>query len=135
MTDIEQRHIRDAYCFELGKVTKPEIRARVVNEIIARFDAGLAAEVAERLGLPAPQTATTPAVARLAPSLSLVGRAKPTIRSRKIALVATPGVSQALVDQVRSTLAAAARCRPSSRRRSRRSAASCRRRRSRGCRR
>ncbi|XVK00709.1 catalase (plasmid) [Burkholderia vietnamiensis] len=107
MTDIEQRHIRDAYCFELGKVTKPEIRARVVNEIIARFDAGLAAEVAERLGLPAPQTATTPAVARLAPSLSLVGRAKPTIRSRKIALVATPGVSQALVDQVRSTLAAA----------------------------
>jgi hypothetical protein len=41
MTDIEQRHIRDAYCFELGKVTKPEIRARVVNEIIARFDAGL----------------------------------------------------------------------------------------------
>ncbi|WP_275043776.1 catalase-related domain-containing protein, partial [Burkholderia cenocepacia] len=45
MTDIEQRHIRDAYCFELGKVTQPHIRERVVNEIIARFDAGLAAQV------------------------------------------------------------------------------------------
>ncbi|MCM3536314.1 hypothetical protein M3693_19030, partial [Cellulosimicrobium funkei] len=62
MTDIEQRHIRDAYCFELGKVTQPHIRERVVNEIIARFDAGLAAQVAERLGLPAPQAAATPAV-------------------------------------------------------------------------
>ncbi|WP_342612173.1 catalase HPII [Burkholderia ambifaria] len=107
MTEIEQRHIRDAYCFELGKVTKPEIRERVVNEIIARFDAGLAAQVAERLGLPAPQTATTPAVKQRAPSLSLIGRSKPDIRSRKIALIATPGVSQALVEQVRGALTAA----------------------------
>ena len=57
MTEIEQRHIRDAYCFELGKVTQPHIRERVVNDTIARFDAGLAAQVAERLGLPAPHGA------------------------------------------------------------------------------
>ncbi|MBJ9732022.1 catalase HPII [Burkholderia cenocepacia] len=107
MTEIEQRHIRDAYCFELGKVTQPHIRERVVNEIIARFDAGLAAQVAERLGLPAPQAAATPAVPQRSPALSLIGRAKPGIRSRKIALIATPGVNPVLVEQVRDALQAA----------------------------
>ncbi|MGS0895391.1 catalase HPII [Burkholderia stagnalis] len=107
MSDIEQRHIRDAYCFELGKVTKPEIRQRVVNEILARFDAGLAAQVAERLGLPTPPAATPPAVSRRSPALSLLERAKPGIRSRRIALVATADANPALVEQVRDALLAA----------------------------
>ncbi|AOK30114.1 MULTISPECIES: catalase HPII [Burkholderia] len=106
MSDVEQRHIRDAYSFELGKVTALEIRERVVNQILARFDAGLAAQVAERLGLPVPSAAVTLAVAQRSPALSLIERAKPGMRSRKIALVATPGVSPALIEQVRDALLA-----------------------------
>ncbi|WP_235851202.1 catalase-related domain-containing protein [Paraburkholderia piptadeniae] len=43
VSDVEKEHIALAYQFELGKVTKPEIRARIVNEILANFDADLAA--------------------------------------------------------------------------------------------
>src|SRR5262249_60833706 len=54
MSDVEKEHIALAYQFELGKVTKPEIRARVVNEILANFDADLAGEVAGGVGRPNP---------------------------------------------------------------------------------
>jgi catalase len=64
MSEVEKAHISAAYQFELGKVTKPEIRERVVNEILANFDAGLAAEVATGLGLPAPKKGKTPATAK-----------------------------------------------------------------------
>jgi catalase len=107
MSDVEQRHICDAYSFELGKVTRPEIRERVVNEILARFDADLAAQVAARLGLPAPPAAGIPPVPQRSPALSLLGRCRPGIRSRKIAIVAAPGVDQALVERVRHLLEAA----------------------------
>ncbi|ABN93098.1 catalase HPII [Burkholderia pseudomallei] len=105
MSDVERRHIRDAYRFELGKVTRPEIRARVVDEILARFDAGLAAEVAEGLGLPPPPASAPAIVAQpLSPALSLLTRGKRSVRSRKVALVATPGADTRLIERVRRAL-------------------------------
>jgi catalase len=94
MSEPEKAHISAAYQFELGKVTKPEVRARVVNEILANFAPDLAAEVAEGLGLPKPKQGKSPVDAskiKPSPALSLLNRVKPGIKTCKIALLAAPG--------------------------------------------
>jgi catalase len=105
MSDIEKAHIAAAYQFELGKVTRPEIRARVVNEVLANFAADLAAQVAEGLGLPAPgKGARAAGKQQPSPALSLLNRGKPGIRTRKIALLAAPGADTAMLQSLRKTL-------------------------------
>jgi catalase len=106
MSEIEQAHIAAAYQFELGKVTKPEIRARVVNEILAKFDAGLAAKVAEGLGLPAPKGGepSAPSKPGKSPALSLLNRGVPGIKTRKIAILAAPGADVASIGKIKKTL-------------------------------
>ncbi|BEU23840.1 catalase HPII [Paraburkholderia sp. 22B1P] len=105
MSDVEQEHIALAYQFELGKVTKPEIRARVVNEILANFDAGLAATVAEGLGLPKPaKGARAVGKQQPSPALSLLNRGVPGIKTRKIAVLAAPGSDGAAIKSVQAAL-------------------------------
>jgi len=105
MSEVEQQHIVAAYQFELGKVRQPEIRARVVNEILANYDLGLAQQVAAGLGLPKPQKGSR-AVGEQKPSpaLSLLNRVKPGIRTRKIALLAAPGSDEAMLKALRKKL-------------------------------
>jgi len=105
MSDVEKEHIALAYQFELGKVTKPEIRARVVNEILANFDAGLAATVAEGLGLPKPaKGARAAGKQQPSPALSLLNRGVPGIKTRKIAVLAAPGSDGAAIKSVQAAL-------------------------------
>src|SRR5258706_4681458 len=106
MSEAEKGHIAAAYSFELGKVKKPEIRARVVNEIIANIDAGLAAKVADALGLPKPKPGAKPGKPKpeSSPALSLLNRVKPGIKTRKIALLAAPGADVAALKKVRDAL-------------------------------
>ncbi|OUL97175.1 catalase HPII [Paraburkholderia hospita] len=105
MSDVEKEHIVLAYQFELGKVTKPEIRARVVNEILANFDAGLAATVAEGLGLPKPaKGARAAGKQKPSPALSLLSRGVPGIKTRKIAVLAAPGSDGAAIKSVQAAL-------------------------------
>ncbi|MFL9945539.1 catalase HPII [Paraburkholderia agricolaris] len=106
MSEVEQEHISAAYQFELGKVTKPEIRERVVNEILANFDAGLAAKVAEGLGLPAPKKGKAPPASKpqTSPALSLLNRGKPGIKTCKIALLAAPGADGASIRKLQQAL-------------------------------
>ncbi|EUC13313.1 UNVERIFIED_ORG: catalase [Burkholderia sp. CF145] len=105
MSDVEKEHIALAYQFELGKVTKPGIRARVVNEILANFDAGLAATVAEGLGLPKPGKGARPAgKQKPSPALSLLNRGVPGIKTRKIAVLAAPGSDGAAIKSVQAAL-------------------------------
>ncbi|MEM5434509.1 catalase HPII [Paraburkholderia diazotrophica] len=107
MSDVEKEHIALAYQFELGKVTKPEVRARVVNEILANFDADLAATVAEGLGLPKPGKGARAAGKQTpSPALSLLNRVKPGIKTRKIAVIAAPGSDGAAIKSVQSALKA-----------------------------
>ena len=107
MSDVEKAHIAAAYQFELGKVTKPEIRARVVNEILARFDSGLAAEVAQGLGLPKPTgKAANPSKPGKSPALSLLNRVVPGIRTKKIAILAAPGADVKSIDSIVQALKA-----------------------------
>ncbi|AUT61986.1 catalase HPII [Paraburkholderia terrae] len=105
MSDVEKEHIALAYQFELGKVTKPEIRARVVNEILANFDADLAATVAEGLGLPKPANGARAAgKQKPSPALSLLNRGVPGIKTRKIAVLAAPGSDGAAIKSVQAAL-------------------------------
>jgi catalase len=88
-------------------VKKPEIRERVVNEILANIDVDLAARVALALGLPKPKAgkkAGKPDPAT-SPALSLLNRAQPGIKTRKIALLAAPGADAATLKTVRDALA------------------------------
>jgi catalase len=107
MSEPEKAHIIAAYSFELGKVTQPKIRERTVNEILANIDAGLAASVAEALGLPKPKAGSRPGKPQPAasPALSLLNRVKPGIRTRKIALLAAPGADEAMLGKLRDALA------------------------------
>jgi catalase len=101
-TPVEQKHIVDAFRFELTRVQTPAIRARIVAGL-ANVDAGLARAVADGLGIPVP-----PALPRVndtpipdyppSPSLSLLARpGKTGIRTRRIAILAGDGVDAAAV--------------------------------------
>lgn len=95
MSPAEKAHIVAAYSFELGKVERVMIRARQVNEILARIDLELARQVAVNLGLPVPTApAENPAPQTLAqaPSLSLANKLKGSIQSRKVAILVADGV-------------------------------------------
>ncbi|WP_414694443.1 catalase HPII [Paraburkholderia sp.] len=107
MSEPEKEHIQAAYAFELGKVTKPEIRERTVNEILANIDAGLAANVAQALGLPKPKPGRKPGKPEPAnsPALSLLNRGQPGIKTRKIALLTAPGADADLLKQLRDAFA------------------------------
>ncbi|CAN5132238.1 catalase HPII [soil metagenome] len=52
-TQIEQKHIVDAFAFELGKVKRVEIRERMVG-LLTQVDQSLAQRVAKKLGLKYP---------------------------------------------------------------------------------
>lgn len=72
-TDLEQDHIRDALVFELGKCEMPSVRRNIVAHL-RNIDEGLAADVADGLGMTdLPSAATTAVRARtdLAPSPAL----------------------------------------------------------------
>ncbi|MEX3980208.1 catalase HPII [Paraburkholderia sp. EG287A] len=107
MSEPEKAHIKAAYTFELGKVTKPEIRERQVNAILANIDADLASSVAQALGLPKPKAGAKPGKPRTAssPSLSLLNRVQPGIKARKIALLTAPGADPAMLTRLRDAFA------------------------------
>ncbi len=99
-TPVEQRHIKDAFVFELSKVETPAIRARVVAHL-RNVDEGLAQQVAEGLGLePMPEAATParPLVKDLRPSpaLSILATARGTLEGRKIGVLLSDGADGAI---------------------------------------
>ncbi len=50
----EQKHVIDAYTFELSKVQRPHIREREVQEVLANIDTDLAKQVGQNLGIEVP---------------------------------------------------------------------------------
>src|SRR5690606_18914547 len=112
-TEHEQRHIIDAFSFELSKVTVPGIRQRTVA-MLGNVSGALASAVAANLGMPAlpeplPKAnakAVKPEITRSA-FLSLTARpGNGGIRTRKVALMVADGVSAATVDQIARALMA-----------------------------
>jgi catalase len=99
-TPIEQKHISDALVFELSKVERPDIRARVVSHLL-NIDATLAATVADGLGLalPDPAIPARPTITDLPASdkLSIVKNGPDSFRGRKLGILLSDGADAALV--------------------------------------
>jgi catalase len=93
-TAVEQTHIANALVFELSKVEREDIRARMVSHL-RNIDADLAAKVADGLGLdlPAPAKPARKPITDLAPSdaLSIVKNGPQSFKGRKLGILMTDG--------------------------------------------
>jgi Catalase-related immune-responsive len=91
MSPAEAKHIVAAYAFELGHVETVEIRSRVVDQLNL-VDHDLASQVADQLGLPAPEEQEVDDKLPASPALSQLNTATDSIETRKIAILAADGV-------------------------------------------
>jgi catalase len=100
-TPVEQTHIANSFVFELSKVERPDIRARMVGNL-RNVDDELAGAVADGLGLGELPAATQPArqpITDLAPSpaLSILGNPPATFEGRKLGILVTDGTDARLL--------------------------------------
>ena len=100
-TEVEQRHIADAFVFELSKVETHAIRERMVANL-GNVHRDLAATVADGLGLadvPEPTPATVAARTDLAesPALSMMRNPPNSLAGRKLGVLVTDGADGALL--------------------------------------
>src|SRR5690606_25125529 len=105
-SEAERRHLVEAFRFELSKVTVPALRRRVVS-MLRNASEGLAAEVAERLGMelpdPMPRALAEPPQAEddVSPAVSLMARpGEAGIQGRKVAVLVADGVDGEMVWEV-----------------------------------
>ena len=125
-SDPEKDHIVQAFCFELGKVTVPDIRTRLVG-ILVHVDGTLAQRVAQGLGIGVPTKLDKPlnmsvpadvdvkslqpkAVTKPighSPALSMANTSKDSIKTRKVAILAADGVDDAALSRMKQALGAA----------------------------
>lgn len=102
----EQNHIVAAFCFELAKVSVPEIRERIVSHLI-QVDGTLANRVAEGLGMTVAAAAATAAGDQfIEPSFSMVHARKDLIVGRCIAVLVANGFERDRFTAVRAALLA-----------------------------
>ncbi len=103
----EQKHLADALIFELSKVERPDIRARMVSHLLNIHD-DLASAVADGLGLamPKPAKAARPTLTTLPPSdaLSILKNGPESFKGRKVGIFATDGADAALYSGLISAL-------------------------------
>ncbi len=110
-TEPEQNHIVAALIFELSKVETKAIRLRTLGQL-AHIDPNLANRVAAGLGhhgaIP-PVPAATPTRTDLAPSppLSILAKAKPTLKGRVVGCLVSDGADAALVTALAGAVKAA----------------------------
>ncbi len=96
-TATEQDHVVGAFSFELGKVVRPWIRERVVDQL-TYIDHDLAARVAQNLGIELTQEQLSHALPKAVnglskdDALSLYGNREHPVKSRQVALLVADGV-------------------------------------------
>jgi catalase len=107
-TEPEQNHIISAFIFELSKVETVAVRERMVGQL-ANVDPKIAKRVAAGLGL----VGTIPTIpprtkARTdldaSPALSILAKAKPTLKGRKIGCLVADGTDARLVSSLRTAV-------------------------------
>jgi catalase len=108
-TEVEQGHIAAALTFELSKVERVDIRARVVSHLL-NIDQGLAKQVADGLGLkemPKPATAAVSTRENLKPSsaLSILRNGPDRFAGRKVGALVTDGVDVGVYNSLKKALA------------------------------
>ncbi len=127
-SEVEKEHIILAFRFELGKVEAMSVRERMVD-LITNVDMDLAAQVAAGIGVADPNStggldaarkrledgwntfgATSKPIFRTidepttAPELSMANTVEPTIKGRKVAVLAANGVEAAHVTGMKTAL-------------------------------
>ena len=107
MSAPEQRHIQNAFAFELSKVETPVIRSRMLGHL-ALIEETLAHAVEIAIGMDGNRAEITPYQAPIdldpPPALSLVGKAKPMLKGRKIGAVVTDGADGDRLEALRDAL-------------------------------
>jgi len=108
-TEVEQGHIAAALTFELSKVERLDIRARMVSHLL-NIDQALAKQVADGLGLkemPKPATAAVPTRENLKPSspLSILLNGPDRFTGRKVGALVTDGVDVKVYQSLKKALA------------------------------
>ena len=109
-TEFEKRHIIDAYAFELGKVTAPAVRYRMVA-MLRDISDELARGIVKNLGMALPDR-LAPVFARdiepeviVSPALSLTARpGEASVRTRKVAVLVADGVDGSTVSAIAGML-------------------------------
>ena len=106
-TDTEQSHIVAALTFELSKVERLEIRARVVSHLL-NIDQDLAQQVADGLRLkemPKPADAAKPTKElRKSPALSILLNGPKSFKGRKVGALVTDGVDIDILTALKTAL-------------------------------
>lgn len=92
-TDIEQKHIQDAFTFELSKVSSPGVRLRVISHLL-NISEDLAKSVARNLGIaelpkPAPMLVPKKEGIKESPALSIIKNGPATFKGRRLGLLAS----------------------------------------------
>jgi catalase len=100
-TKVEQRHIADAFTFELSKCERVEIRSRMVAGL-RNVDEDLARQVADGLGLPqlpdkAPAAREPVTNLPESPALSILANGPENFAGRKIGVLVTDGADAKLL--------------------------------------
>jgi catalase len=107
MSAPEQRHIQNAFAFELSKVETPVIRSRVLGHL-ALVEEALANAVETAIGMEGERAEITPYQAPIdlepSPALSLVGKAKPMLKGRKVGALVTDGADGDRLEALREAL-------------------------------
>jgi catalase len=86
LSDVEKVHVIEAFTFELGKCFEQAVKEREL-EVLANVDTDLCRQVADGLGLPAPQ-GNPPVDVPTSPALSQVVTEPGPVTGRKVAVIA-----------------------------------------------
>ncbi|MDT5326145.1 MAG: catalase [Mycobacterium sp.] len=103
LSEIEQVHIVEAFTFELGKCYEKAIKEREL-QVLANVNADLCRQVADGLGLPAPQ-GNPPADGAVSPALSQIVTEPGPVTGRKVAVIADAGSDLAGIAALTKALA------------------------------
>ena len=107
MSEPEQRHIVNAFTFELSKVSTVAIRRRMLGHL-ANIDEELCEGVEDGLGMEGQADQITPARPVLdmkpSPALSIIKKAPKTIEGRKVGVLVTDGTDAALLASLRTAV-------------------------------
>jgi catalase len=109
-TESEQKHIADAFIFELSKCERVPIRMRMVSHLL-NVNMDLAKQVAEGLrlkSLPDPTDAARPTRTDLkkSPALSILLNGPQSFKGRKLGVLVTDGVDIAIFKSLKAAVEA-----------------------------
>ncbi len=106
-TETEQAHMASALVFELSKVETAHVREAIVGHLL-NIDGGLAARVAEGLGLekmPRPAQAAVAAIDMApSPALQIIGKMLETLQGRCVGILTHDGTDAATLRKIQDAV-------------------------------